>query len=262
MINEVFQHCPGIGPKWEERLKLEGFKTWDDCLKNADGIPFSKERKTEFLQHLQLSKEAHRDDDLEYLIKSFPNREHYRILQEYFHRATFFDIETTGIYWYESHATVITAFHKGELLTFVYDENLDDFLDTVDDSELLVSFNGNCFDIPFLEHTFHIPEIECPHIDLRWVAYHKGHTGGLKSIEKVMGIERPPEIRDIDGFEAVDLYLRWVDGDRESLDRLIKYCSADVVATYMVAEKICAPPIHKDYSFAHDDLFEMAMTVV
>jgi len=93
---------------------------------------------------------------------------------------------------------------------------------------LLVSFNGNSFDIPFLENTFNLPEIGCPHVDLRWIAYYFGFSGGLKNIERILGIQRPHELTDVDGSEAVLLYNLYRKGDTSALNTLLKYCQVDV----------------------------------
>lgn len=262
MIDETFLHCPGIGPKWDSKLKELGYRNWQSCLLDRENLPVKGHRRVKFLEAINESSRALEEEDIACLVDRFPNREQWRILKEFLERGTFFDIETTGLYWYESHATVISALKNGELHTFLHGENLDEFLDLVDESEFLVSFNGNCFDIPFLEQTFHIPAIECPHIDLRWVAYHKGFRGGLKHIEKMLDIQRPEEVADIDGFEAVDLYHRWLGGDLESLNQLVRYCSADVVATYLVARELCFPAVKSTNDRDQAELFQMAMAVV
>ena len=136
---------------------------------------------------------------------------------------------------YNNFVTVITAYHQGKLFTFVYKNNLDDFLDLVSKSTLLVAFNGNSFDIPFLENNFNIPELGCPYIDLRWICYHEGYTGGLKQIEKQMAIPRPTKIDNVSGDEAVSLFYQWQKGDIEARDRLIAYCQVDTLASYLVA---------------------------
>jgi len=238
LIDSCFIHCSGIGPETDRKIRKAGFNSWDECIFSGNEIPIGTKRLDGFLRELRQSIEAYNKNDLEYLISAFPPREHWRILGEYFSKATFFDIETTGLSWHYSHASVICAYHRGEIRTFVYGKDLDDFLDLLEDCELLVSFNGNSFDVPFIEKTFNIPSIDCPHIDLRWIAYHLGYKGGLKSIEKQLGFKRPTEIADIDGFEAVDLFYRWQDGDEKALYSLSSYCRADVLATYLVAARL------------------------
>lgn len=238
MIRECFRHCQGIGPKTAEVLNQKGFVTWDDCLTRVEEIPFNGKRRKKLINDIQRSRLALDSHDIDYFTASFPTAEHWRILENYFDRATFIDVETTGLSRHSCHVSVITAFHRDEMHSFMYGENLDDFLLLVDDAGLLVTFNGNCFDIPFLEKTFNIPSIGCAHIDLRWIAWHRGYRGGLKAIERKLGIYRPPHIDGIDGYEAVDLFFQWQRGDASSRKRLISYCRADVCSTYLIAERI------------------------
>ncbi|MBT3225055.1 MAG: ribonuclease H-like domain-containing protein [Deltaproteobacteria bacterium] len=235
MIDQTFLHCPGVGPKTENRLKTLGFLCWQDCLARPEELPFSDSRKEQFLAVIQASLTALQKQDLAYLTTCLPPREHWRILAQHFSEATFFDIETTGLSSYDSFTTVISAYHQQKLYTFVYEENLADFLQLVDQSKLLVAFNGNSFDIPFLENSFNIPAIGCPHIDLRWIFYHQGYRGGLKVIEKQLGLHRPAAIHHVDGHEAVLLFERWQRGDSGARLKLIRYCQTDVLTTYLTA---------------------------
>lgn len=238
MIRGCFRHCRGIGPRTEETLRREGFCSWDDCLRRRDDIPFNGKRRKKFIEELLRSEIALEANDIGYFATSFPTSEQWRILERYHLNATYIDMETTGLSWHYGHATVIAAYHKGELFSFVYGENMDDFLALAEEAELIVTFNGTCFDIPFIEKTFNIPSIGRPHVDLRWVAWHGGYRGGLKSIEKQMGIHRPSHIEGIDGLEAVDLYYRWQGGDRPARDLLVDYCRADALSAYLMAERL------------------------
>ncbi len=215
-----------------------GFYSWQDCIVKKDSLPFKGEKLSRFIDQIEQSRQALEKNDIEYLVNIMPKSEHWRILAEYYSDATYFDIETTGLNWMYSHVTVIAAYRKDKIYNFVYNKNLDDFLDLIDDSSLLVSFNGNSFDIPFLERTFHIPELGRPHIDLRWVSYHAGYKSGLKSIEKIMNIQRPSDLSEVNGLEAVLLYNKFTRGDMEAGDKLIRYCSADALSTYLVTLSI------------------------
>ncbi|MBN2160009.1 MAG: ribonuclease H-like domain-containing protein [Spirochaetes bacterium] len=231
-------HCRGIGPRTAEALRREGFLSWNDCLEREGDIPFNGKRRTRFMDEMRRSVRAMEDRDIGYFTSTFPASEQWRILESYYREVTFIDMETTGLSWHYGHATVIAAYHKGELFSFVYGENLDDFLSLADEADLLVTFNGTCFDIPFIEKTFNIPELGRPHVDLRWVAWHAGYRGGLKSIERQMGIQRPIHLEGIDGFEAVDLFYRWQAGERSARELLVEYCRADALSTYLLAERL------------------------
>lgn len=235
MIDEVFVHCTGIGPKTDHKLRQNRFKNWQSVLDHPDSLPISGSRKQSLISGIKKGVEALAIQDLGFLISQFPGYEQWRFLAEYFKDCTFFDIETTGLSCYEDDISVISAFHQQKMHTFVYGENLDDFLDLVDQSTLLVAFNGNSFDIPFIETYFNIPDIGCPYVDLRWIAYHFGYSGGLKSIEKQFGLKRPAGFEDVDGFEAVRLFNHWQKGSEQAKEKLINYCQLDVLASYLVA---------------------------
>jgi uncharacterized protein YprB with RNaseH-like and TPR domain len=257
LIHGCFTHVRGIGPKTAALLEESGFSSWDDCLNRIDELPFNGTRRKRFISELEQSVQAFHGEDIGYFISSFSTSEQWRILARYFKSAAFIDVETTGLSWHYCHASVIAAFHNGAIHSFRYGENLDEFLDLVENAELLVTFNGNCFDIPFLEKTFNIPAINCPHIDLRWIAWHRGRRGGLKQIERAMGIRRPACVEGVDGFEAVDLFYRWQQGDLEARQTLIRYCAADVLSTYLLAERLLAEHGCSIESSDQAGLFEM-----
>lgn len=231
----MFEHCPGIGPGRVRSLHQAGFHTWGDCIHRQHDLPLKGNLKQHFIEFLHQSQDHLNNDDLVWLITHFPQRHHWRILKRYFHKAVFFDIETTGLSSYDNIVTVAAALENNKLEIFTEGYNLADFLEYIDSRELVVSFNGKCFDIPFLERVFHIPGFTVPHIDLRWVAWHAGFKGGLKVIEREMGIIRPGHLLDVDGFEALNLYWQWHAGDEDSGYQLVQYCAADVIASRYAA---------------------------
>ncbi|MEF8774066.1 MAG: ribonuclease H-like domain-containing protein, partial [Halobacteriales archaeon] len=92
-----------------------------------------------------------------------------------------------------------------------------------DAADVLVSFNGKRFDVPFLEREFGL-DVTTPHLDLLYPARRVGLTGGLKTIERAVGIDRDS---DVDGREAVALWHRYEAGDEAALDRLVRYNRLD-----------------------------------
>jgi uncharacterized protein YprB with RNaseH-like and TPR domain len=74
------------------------------------------------------------------------------------------------------------------------------------------------------------------HIDLRFVLASLGHRGGLKAIERRLGLSRDASIEGVDGFEAVMLWHRARRGDRAALEKLLLYNLTDVVNLVELAE--------------------------
>jgi uncharacterized protein YprB with RNaseH-like and TPR domain len=237
MIDGAFLHCPGVGPVREQKLRQLGIGNWAQALAAGDALPVPARSRAAFLAEIARCQEALQDDDLLYLSKALKYQDHWRILGQHFERASFFDIETTGLGWADV-ISVIVCYHKGELYTFFEHENLDDFLELLEDVELLVSFNGCSFDVPRVLDYFHVPELPCAHIDLRWLCYHAAWTGGLKTIAENMCIRRPLDLHEADGQEAILLWQRWrEDADFAAKTRLARYCAADTLLLKLVSSR-------------------------
>lgn len=261
MINQVFQHCRGIGPVCESRLKAQGISTWDDFFIEQNKLPFNAAKTAKLLKELEQSKKALQEKNISYLLKRFPSRDHWRILNEYFEEAVFFDIEISDLNWYDSFPTVIAAYSGKLFYHFTWNNNLDDFLDFIHESSMLVSFNGLSFDMPYLQNYFHIPPVSVPHIDLRWIAYHQGYRGGLKVIERMLQVHRPESIGDVDGFEAVELFHRWNSGNEKAGLELIQYCRCDAAAAYLCSLKLLSIILEKDITIDSNAVYTEALNI-
>ena len=231
-------HAPGIGPAAEAKIKAKGYAHWQSVLAQPGDLPLGAKTSSALLQFLDRSQRALEQDNIQFFIDHLANKEQWRLLATYFDRLSYFDIETSGLD-YDAYITCVACYHQGKVHTFVRDENLDDFLDLLEEVHLLVSFNGSSFDVPFMLRTYHIPELPCPHIDLRWACYHEQHRGGLKHIERSLGIRRPLDLDGVDGAEAVWLWFRWLQyQDRPARQRLLRYCAADVLTLQLVTASL------------------------
>lgn len=257
MIDQTFLHLSGVGPVTEERIRQRGIRDWSIALANPELLPFGPKRIGRLLRELKKCSKALENDELGWLIEQIPPREQWRILGHYFDRASYFDIETSGLS-YVDYITVIVCLHQGRLYRFVQGENLDDFLELLDEITLLVSFNGNSFDIPQLLKAWHIPKLPCPHLDLRWLCYHCGWRGGLKQVEKTLGITRPIDLAGVDGAEAVWLWRRWhYDQDHAAREKLVRYCAGDVLVLLAVAAVLQVKNGVEDFSHDSEVHWEM-----
>jgi uncharacterized protein YprB with RNaseH-like and TPR domain len=237
IISRTFLHCPGIGPVRSDQLFELGFYDWQTVIDNPARLPFTEDMGAAIVEEAQRSQQALEARDLMYLADRLVSHDQWRIFGHFFEHASYFDIETTGLTAFDE-ISVICCYHKGELHTFMQDENLDDFLDLLEEVELLVSFNGASFDVPRVLDEFRIPELPCAHIDMRWLCYHAAYTGGLKAISQAMGFQRPAELEGLGGAEAVQLWDRWLDADdSEARELLIRYCAADVLLLPLVGAR-------------------------
>lgn len=230
MIDRVFRHLPGIGPETERRLRGGGIHTWSDLQSALPRLRMTESKRNALERALAAHQAALQRDDIAFFLRQFKRRDHWSILDRWFEHTCFFDIETSMDPAGPA-ITTIACLGPSGLHTFTAGENLDDFLDHLEGVKLLSSFNGDSFDVPQVLRHFHIPEIPCPHLDLRWVCYHEGFKGGLKAVEKQADMRRPPDLDGMDGQDAVWLWERWsISGERTARDQLVRYCCADAVS--------------------------------
>ncbi len=226
MLQQTFLHIQGIGEKTEKRIWSKGINAWQDFLSWPQMV-FSPGRDRVICQALKES--IRRLDDPGYFNKLLASNQMWRLFGEFQHKAVYLDIESTGLSRDEDEITVIGIYDGDKVQTFVQGINLADFEIAIAEYDLVITFNGAMFDLPFIEQTF--PSITLPpaHIDLRFTLAKLGYKGGLKKIEKRLGVSRDDEINGLGGYEAVLLWRRWINGDKEALDRLIQYNTADII---------------------------------
>jgi uncharacterized protein len=111
---------------------------------------------------------------------------------------------------------------------YVQGQNLDAFVDDIEKYNVIVTYNGKTFDVPFIEKYFCI-RLNHAHIDLRYVLKSLGYAGGLKRCEKALGLDRG-DLDGVDGFFAVLLWREFVQaGSTKALETLLAYNIEDVV---------------------------------
>jgi len=235
LITEALLHCAGIGPVRLAQLNELGIRTWTDVLDQQESLPPARGRA--LAEECTRCLTALDTEDIRYFTNQFAPRDKWRILTHFLDQASFFDIETVGLE-YDAAITVICCWHDGQLHHFVEHENLDEFLLLLDEIKLLVSFNGSSFDVPRILDAFHIPDLPCAHLDMRWTCFHQGETGGLKEIATRAGIARPHDLDSADGELAVQLWFDWQRNQNATARKmLIRYCASDVLLLLMLAHQ-------------------------
>jgi uncharacterized protein len=239
MLESTFVHAAGIGPTTERSLWQRGAHTWGSYLQqHADG-GWRGTRYDSLARTVEQSGSALRRRDVTFFSQRLVPGDQWRLYPTFRDRVAYVDIETTGLSTASSDVTVV-ALHDGERTkTFVRGKDLHTFPAEMSRYSVLVTFNGSTFDVPFLRAAF--PKIRIPpaHVDLRFALGRLGYSGGLKAIERDLGIKRPPHLHDVDGFEAVRLWRRYERGDRSALATLIEYAAEDVKSLAPLAERAC-----------------------
>ena len=227
MLKNTFCHAPGIGPHLESRLWSRGFLSWGTVLERCPrGLTPSV--RSSLLAHLRKSVDELDGENASFFEGCLPPNEQWRMFPDFRRRAGYLDIETTGLRPEFSTITTIALYDGRRVRTYVWGRNLDDFVDDVRKYKLLITYNGKCFDIPFIEKFFDI-KLTAAHIDLRYVLRSLGYTGGLKRCEKKLGINRGA-LDGVDGYFAVLLWADFVDsGNERALETLLAYNTEDVV---------------------------------
>ena len=92
----------------------------------------------------------------------------------------------------------------------------------------LFTFNGHCFDLPVIRrHLGLCLRTQYDSHDLRFIGNKIGLFGGLKALEKELGIRR--KLPDMDGFDAMRLWEEHRHGSEDALATLLAYNKEDVM---------------------------------
>ncbi|MBF0201678.1 MAG: ribonuclease H-like domain-containing protein [Desulfamplus sp.] len=226
MLKNTFHHMPGIGLKTERKLWNSGITSWED-LQDSTLNGVSPQRLGTLLKYAHESMSHLENLNFKYFGSLLPASLHWRFFPEVRKNAVYLDIETTGMEMYDK-ITTIALYDGRDIKYYVNGENLDLFPDAVKEYEAVITYNGKCFDIPFIENFFGIT-MPHAHIDLRYILKSLGLGGGLKGCEKKMGISRG-DLDGIDGFFAVRLWNDYKKrGSIKSLETLLAYNIEDVV---------------------------------
>lgn len=229
MLRKTFLHLHGIGTKTEKKLWQNQIRDWGaleealsaGLLKGERFVPTLKEELHRSREHLERR-------DLLYFTEKMPSNQHWRLFADFASTAAYLDIETTGLGGPSDHITTISLYDGEALRYYIWGENLQEFITEIKNYELLITYNGKSFDLPFIEWQFNI-RIDRAHLDLRYVLNALGYRGGLKGCEKQLGISRG-DLEGVDGYMAVLLWQEYQrSGDARALETLLAYNIEDTI---------------------------------
>jgi uncharacterized protein YprB with RNaseH-like and TPR domain len=223
-IENSFIPAEGVGETTERRLWEAGVTTWADF----DGDVVGDRTAARIHDFVDTARTRLHEGDTRYFRETFPSGTHWRCYEDFRDETCFLDIETTGLNQRRDDVTVVSCHRGGETTTLVADRDLTAgrLQRELDAAKLLVTFNGKRFDVPFLETAFDV-SVEAPHVDLMYPCRRLGLTGGLKPIEREVGIDR--DRPDLSGEDAVRLWREYRRGDQAALETLVSYNRDDTV---------------------------------
>ncbi|MFC1906366.1 ribonuclease H-like domain-containing protein [Chloroflexota bacterium] len=127
----------------------------------------------------------------------------------------YLDIETTGLYPWNSEITVIGIhFCNGSGIRTMQlvgnDITAQSILEAPHGVEVLYTYNGSRFDLLFIYTKLGINLAKSfRHQDLMYDCWNRNLYGGFNGVERQLGIER--KLTEVNGYEAVKLWCRYVD---------------------------------------------------
>ncbi len=156
---------------------------------------------------------------------------------------TYLDIETTGLSPAENELTVLGIYKENgsddKVIQMIGDEiSRPKLINALKNTSILYTYNGSRFDLPFIKAKLGIDLVtHCTHEDLMYACWKQKLKGGLKSVERQLGIER--ELTDINGLMAIQLWYEYIDhGNKNSLSKLLRYNKEDVVNLKELRERL------------------------
>ena len=237
-IENSFIPVEGVGETTERRLWERGVTRWEEFDPAVDVAGVGSTTADRIESFIAEAFTRLDDGDSAYFDREFPSGERWRLYENFREETCFFDIETTGLDERRDRVTTVSFHQGGETTTLVAGDDLTArrLREQFADASLLATFNGARFDVPFLETSFDL-EIDTPHLDLMYPAKRIGLSGGLKPIEKQLGIDR--DRPDISGRDAVRLWREYERGSDEALETLVSYNREDTVNLQALADAVC-----------------------
>ena len=226
MLSNSFIHIPSIGQKTEKKIWGNGIRTNEEFINSSTKIipPRTREK---IINHINIS--VSNTEDPHHYYDTLPSKEQWRIFKRFQNTTAYIDIETTGLDSYRDEITTIALYDGENIKHYVNGKNLDEFTEDIFDYNVIVTYNGKSFDVPFIESFFNIEIPHC-HLDLRYILKSLGYAGGLKSCEKQLGIGRGDDLDGVDGFMAVLIWNHYQRReDKKALETLLAYNIEDVL---------------------------------
>lgn len=230
MLESSFIFLKGIGETTERRLWSEGLTHWRQFLETSTALGIGPARKALFDREVERALDDLRRAQWRKVAGRFKAAHHWRLFEAFRKRTVFLDIETNGYPAGEGEITMVGLYGHHAMTTLVRHQNLtlDRLQDELSNYDLIVTFFGSGFDLPYLRTSYPRLDLSHAHLDLCFAARRLGMRGGLKHIEAELGLSRSDEVQGLNGWDAVNLWHAWQAGDERAGETLLQYNEADV----------------------------------
>lgn len=241
MIRQSFLFLERISTKGEQNIWEQGIKTWDDFLEAEKIKGIADHKKKYFNRKIEEARRNLYEFNSSYFYDLLPTSEHWRLYDFFKEDAVFLDIEASGVRD-DGFITVVGLYDGVNTKTMIKGVNLDfkKLKTELSKYKMIVTFNGLSYDLPFLERAFPnlLPKVPC--FDLKHACARVGLAGGLKTVEKVLGINRRNKIIErMYGGDAITLWRMYkATGDDYYLKLLVEYNEEDVVNLKPIANLV------------------------
>ncbi len=237
MLRKSFILFSGIGAKKERRLWSEGAMDWSDLFSKSAPSGTSAVRFE--LENAEANYAAQHDA---YFYDLLPSGERWRMLSSFSKRFAFIDVELDRFSRY-AEPTLLGICRGGLYIPLVRGFNLDSksVEQALNGADVLVTYNGRRHDIHFLRQLLGREGRRLRMIDLRFVARKAGFSGGLKQLERTIGVERSRYVELAAHGQTARLWKMWKsNGSRSALELLMAYNKEDTCNLHPIALKLGA----------------------
>ncbi len=229
MLESTFLHIPGLTAEDELSLWKSGCHSWRHLADGLDTYSCGKADRSVVKRTLDRSFKCLEQRDGTFFQRGLGLKEAWRAYPDFKDSCCYLDIETDGGRSGSS-ITAIGMYDGVEFKCLIKGQDLEQFPELIAQYGLIVTFFGANFDLPMLEKRFHDVKFKQLHIDLCPTLHRLGLKGGLKKIEKQLGIDRGEDTDGLSGYDAIRLWRRHsMLGDDRALETLIAYNREDVV---------------------------------
>jgi len=234
LLVRSFIHLPRVGQFRERRYWEDGVLCWDDLLSDRD--LFDEGPPPPLEEAVSQSRLKLAEGDARWFERHLGASNAWRLAADFDDgRIAYMDIETDGSRGDEiplnddqpGGTTVMSVWDGQRARVFLRGRDLDQIPAYLSQYKVLCTFNGKAFDLPYLEGRFGKGFFAGAHLDLRPITAAVGLTGGLKKIEKQIGITRPKMVENYSGYDAVKLWRAYCHGRQDALAPLALYNLAD-----------------------------------